>query len=75
MNHCHLPKRNREIPSAEAETKVIASHFLDCQFFVRRKKSEKWNGFLDLTQLWDPVDDTNEECVLWCDVVAEVDVL
>ena len=42
---------------------------------MRRKKSEKWNGFLDLTQLWDPVDDTNEECVLWCDVVAEVAVL
>ena len=60
----HLSRRNKENPSAEVETKVIAGHFPDCQFFVRRKKSEKWNGFLDLTQLWDPVDDTNEERVL-----------
>ena len=42
---------------------------------MRNEKSEKWNGFLDLTQLWDPVDDTKEEFVLWCDVVAEVAVL
>ena len=42
---------------------------------MRRKKSEKWNGFLDLMQLWDPVDDTKKEFVLWCDVVAEVAVL
>ena len=54
---------------------MIASCFLDCQFLVRSEKSEKWNGFLDLTQLWDPVDDANEERVLWCDVVAEVAVL
>ena len=74
MNHCHLPKRNREIPSAEVETKVIASHFLDCQFSVRSEKSEKWNGFLDLTQLQDPVGDTKKEFVLWGDVVAEVAV-
>ena len=36
---------------------------------------KKWNAFEDLTQLWDPVDDTDEEGVLSGDVVAELDVL
>ena len=40
-----------------------------------RTRNEKWNPFEELTQLQDPVDDTDEEGVLSGDVVAEVDVL
>ena len=40
-----------------------------------RTRNEKWNPFEELTQLWDPVDDTDEEGVLSGDVVAEVDIL
>ena len=74
MNCSHLPKRNREILSAEVKSKVVSSHFLDCYFLVSEMKSEKWNGFLDLTQMQKPVGDTRKEFVLWGDVVTDVAV-
>ena len=74
MNCVHLPKRNREILSAEVKPKVMSSHFLDCYFSVSEMKSEKQNGFPDLTQMWKPVGDTRKEFVLWGDVVTDVAV-
>ena len=75
MTNCgHLPKRNREILPAELKPKVMSSYFLDCYFSVSEMKSEKWNGFLDLTQMQKPVGDTRKEFVLWGDVVTDVAV-
>ena len=66
-------KEQRDL-SAEVKPKVVSSHFLDCYFSVSEMKSEKWNGFLDLTQMWKPVGDTRKEFVLWGDVVTDVAV-
>ena len=74
INYGHLPKRNREILSAEVKPKVVSSHFPDCYFSVSEMKSEKQNGFLDLTQMQKPVGDTRKEFVLWGDVVTDVAV-
>ena len=74
MNCCHLPKRNREIPSAESETQSDVWSFSGLSFSVSEMKSEKWNGFLDLTQMQKPVGDTRKEFVLWGDVVTDVAV-